>query len=65
MHITVPKCVPQYAKLDAANHLQYNSDYYNRKIDVYAYPSGTYKYSITNSVPSNPSGVAVGPGRPH
>jgi len=65
MHIIVPKGGPQYAKLDAANHLLYNNDYYNKEIDVYAYPSGTYKYSITNSVPSNPSEVAVGPGRTH
>jgi sugar lactone lactonase YvrE len=52
-----------FGKLDAANKNYYASDFSNGSVDVFQYPSGTYRYSITNGlIQSNAViGIAVDP----
>lgn len=60
---------PLYGKLDFANRNLYVSDSSfgeNHPVDVYAYPSGTFEYSITNGLTKYGStGVAVDPASPN
>ncbi len=49
--LTIPaKGFTFHCKLDKPNVNLYCSDYTNSSVDVYAYPSGTYEYSITNGL---------------
>ena len=52
-----------FGKLDRANKNLYVSDSTNGAIDVYAYPTGTYEYSISNGLTQANfvEGVAVDP----
>jgi len=56
-----------YGKLDLANRNLYVSDgsYGNLPVDVYAYPSGKYEYSISNGLSQNTTGIAVDPASPN
>jgi hypothetical protein len=53
----------EYAKLDAANKNLYASDFSSGSVDVFQYPSGTFKYSITNGLIQSHGvvGIAVDP----
>lgn len=62
--LTIPtKGTTFFVKLDAANQNLYVSDYTNGSVDVYAYPSGAYEYSITNGLTQAKIvyGIAVDP----
>ncbi len=52
---------PLYCGLDKRNKHLYVSEQKNNAIDVFAYPSGTYEYSITG----NAGGVALDPPSPN
>jgi hypothetical protein len=51
-----------YCAIDAKNKNLYVSEQTNNAVDVYAYPAGTFEYSITAGIPSRSvSGVALDP----
>jgi hypothetical protein len=54
-----------YGALDAANRHLYVTDISQHSVDVYAYPSVKYKYTITNGLGRLVSGVAVDPPAPN
>ncbi len=56
-----------FVKLDYTNTNLYASDYTNGSVDVYAYPSGSYEYSITNGLTQAnfSTGIAVDPPSPN
>jgi hypothetical protein len=56
-----------YGKLDQSNANFYASDNSNRTIDVFAYPSGAYEYSISEGLSGaeNLLGIAVYPAAPN
>ncbi|MEO6991117.1 MAG: SBBP repeat-containing protein [Candidatus Baltobacteraceae bacterium] len=66
-HTFATKGTADYGKLDAANHNFYVNNLSNGSADVYAYPSGKYRYSITNglSVNNTVTGIAVDPPSPN
>jgi hypothetical protein len=53
-------------KVDKPNQYLYCSDYTNGSVDVYAYPSGAYAYSITNGLKQANVvwGIAIAPPSP-
>ncbi len=69
IHTIRTKGSPVYGKLDFANRNLYVSDSSfgeNHPVDVYAYPSGTFEYSITNGLTKYFStGIAVDPASPN
>ncbi len=57
---TQPFCV--YSAVDAKNKHLYVSEQTNNAVDVYAYPAGTYEYSITTGIQAYSAyGVALDP----
>jgi hypothetical protein len=57
---TQPYCV--YSAVDAKNRHLYVSEQTNNAVDVYAYPSGKFEYSITAGIQQNSVyGVALDP----
>lgn len=61
----VPQDGSAYGKLDAANRKLYVSDIGHHSVDVYAYPSLKFKYTISNGLGGLTSGVAVDPPAPN
>jgi hypothetical protein len=63
--IIIPQDGSAYGKLDAANRNLYVSDLGHHAVDVYAYPSLKYKYTISNGLGRLVTGVAVDPPAPN
>ena len=56
---TQPFCT--YSALDSKNRNLYVSEQTNNAVDVYAYPSGTFEYSITTGLQRYVQGLAIDP----
>lgn len=58
---------PSYLKLDSSETSLYVSNSATGSVDVFAYPSGAFRYTVTNglSQPAFVDGVAVEPTAPH